>query len=162
MNGLDLRALEIFRAVAAEGSISKAAQKLHRVQSNVSTRVKQLEDQLEIELFERRNRRLTLTTEGRLLLAYAEQLHELSAETLEALKDGRPRGTFRLGTMESTAAARLPAILSAYHTRYPDVNFVLQTATAGALIERLRAYAQRGVAAAWLLLKDRRQVVRNA
>lgn len=140
MNGLDLRALEIFRAVASEGSVSKAAQKLNRVQSNVSTRVKQLEEQLGIVLFERQGRGLALTSEGRLLLSYAEQLHELSAETVEALKDGKPRGTFRLGTMESTAAARLPAILSRYHVQYPDVDFVLQTATAAALIESLLSY----------------------
>ena len=140
MNGLDLRALEIFRAVATEGSILKAAQKLSRVQSNVSTRVRLLEEQLGIELFERRNRGLTLTAEGRLLLSYAEQLHELSAETVEALKDGRPRGTFRLGTMESAAAARLPAILSNYHAAYPEVQFELQTATEGALIDRLLDY----------------------
>lgn len=138
MQDLDLRALEIFRTVAAEGSISKAAVKLNRVQSNVSTRIKQLEEQVEKTLFLRRNRGLTLTPDGELLLAYAERFLQLSMETAEALRDGRPSGVFRIGAMESTAAARLPAILSRYNALHPDVAIELKADTAGGLVERLR------------------------
>ena len=140
MTGLDLRALEIFRAVAVEGSVSRAAQKLNRVQSNVSTRIKQLEQHLEKNLFERRNRGLTLTEDGILLLAYAERLLQLSTEAAEALNRGKPHGTFRLGTMESTAAARLPDTLSRYHADYPDVRIELETGTTGGLLDRLQAH----------------------
>lgn len=140
MHNLDLRALEIFRAVAAEGSVSRAAGKLNRVQSNVSTRIKQLEEQLGKELFLRQSRGLKLTADGQLLLSYAERLFELSLEASEALNRGEPTGLFRLGTMESTAAARLPQILSRYHERYPDVRIELETQTAGALINRLQSY----------------------
>jgi DNA-binding transcriptional LysR family regulator len=140
MQGLDLRALEIFRAVAVEGSVSKAAARLNRVQSNISTRLKQLEGQLGKSLFLRSNRGLTLTADGHLLLSYAERLLELSMEASEALRQGKPAGTFRIGTMESTAAARLPAILSRYHELYPDVRIELETGTAGALIEGLLNY----------------------
>jgi DNA-binding transcriptional LysR family regulator len=80
MNGLDLRALEIFRAVATEGSVSRAAIKLNRVQSNISTRIKQLEQRLGKNLFLRRNRGLTLTPDGELLLSYTERLFQLSQE----------------------------------------------------------------------------------
>ena len=59
MPGLDLRSLEIFRTVAVEGSITKAAMKLNRVQSNISTRIKQLEQRLDKNLFLRQNRGLT-------------------------------------------------------------------------------------------------------
>ena len=69
MQSLDLRSLEIFRTVALEGSVTKAAVKLNRVQSNISTRIKQLERHLNKNLFLRRNRGLTLTPEGRLLLS---------------------------------------------------------------------------------------------
>lgn len=140
MQNLDLRALEIFRAVALEGSVSKAAEKLNRVQSNVSTRIKQLEQHLEKDLFVRRNRGLTLTEDGALLLAYADRLLQLSLEASEALNEGKPRGPFRIGTMESTAAARLPDILSRYHARHPDVQIELTTATAGTLVDRLLAH----------------------
>jgi DNA-binding transcriptional LysR family regulator len=137
MHGLDLRSLEIFRTVAAEGSISRAATKLNRVQSNVSTRIKQLEQRLQKNLFLRHNRGLTLTAEGELLLVYAERLLQLSMEASEALNEGKPRGVFRIGTMESTAASRLPKILSRYHQLHPDVDIELDTDTAGGLMNRL-------------------------
>ena len=138
MNDLDLRSLEIFRAVAMEGSISRAAAKLNRVQSNVSTRIKQLETRLERELFHRQNRGLTLTPDGELLLTYADRLLQLSLEAADALNDGKPFGVLRIGTMESTAAARLPALLSKYHQRYPNVAIELETEVAQVLLERLQ------------------------
>lgn len=140
MHGLDLRSLEIFRTVATEGSVTKAAIKLNRVQSNISTRIKQLERHLKKALFFRQNRGLTLTPDGYLLLSYAERLLQLSLEATEALNEGRPSGVFRIGTMESTAAARLPEILSRYHRLYPDVRIELETDTAGGLMERLLNY----------------------
>ena len=140
MKSLDLRALEIFRAVASEGSVSKAAIKLNRVQSNISTRIKQLERQLDKSLFLRGNRGLTLTPDGHLLLSYTDRLLQLSREASEALTDGRPSGVFRIGAMESTAAARLPDILSHYQELYPDVRIELETDTARGLIDRLRSY----------------------
>jgi DNA-binding transcriptional LysR family regulator len=140
MQGLDLRALEIFRTVATEGSVSRAAAKLNRVQSNISTRIRQLEDQLGKSLFLRQPRGLALTADGRLLLSYTERLLELSREAAEALREGKPTGTFRIGTMESTAAARLPDILSRYHEAYPDVRIELETGTAGSLIDGLLGY----------------------
>ena len=140
MHGLDLRALEIFRAVAIEGSVTKAAIKLNRVQSNISTRIKQLERQLDKSLFLRQNRGLTLTADGRLLLSYTHRLLQLSMEATEAMKESKPHGVFRIGTMESTAAARLPEILSRYHELYPDVQIDLETDTAGGLMDRLLNY----------------------
>ncbi len=140
MHGLDLRSLEIFRTVAVEGSVTKAAMKLNRVQSNISTRIKQLEQRLDKNLFLRQNRGLTLTPDGHLLLSYAERLLQLSMEASEALNEGKPRGVFRIGTMESTAAARLPEILSRYHQLYPDVKIELKTDTAGGLVDRLLNY----------------------
>lgn len=140
MHGLDLRSLEIFRTVAVEGSVTKAAAKLNRVQSNISTRIKQLERHLQKDLFLRQNRGLTLTPDGHVLLSYAERFLRLSMEASEALNEGRPSGVFRIGTMESTAAARLPEILSRYHRLYPDVQIELETNTAGGLIDRLLSY----------------------
>jgi len=140
MNGLDLKALEIFRAVAVEGGVSKAAVKLNRVQSNISTRIKQLEQQLDKKLFLRQGRGLTLTPDGQVLLSYTERLLQLSMEASEALNRGKPKGVFRIGSMESAAAVRLPEILSRYHQLYPEVEIELITDTAGALMDRLLNY----------------------
>lgn len=140
LNNLDLDALEIFRTVAVEGGITKAAQKLNRVQSNISTRIIQLEERLGVSLFHRINRKLELTPEGILLLGYADQLLQLAEDTEAAFRGGVARGQFRLGSMESTAAARLPGLLSQYHALHPDVRLDLVTDTTASLIERVQSY----------------------
>ena len=61
-------------------------------------------------------------------------------EASEALNEGKPSGVFRIGAMESTAAARLPEILSRYHELYPDVQIELETDTARGLMDRLLNY----------------------
>ena len=125
--GMDLAALRIFRAVVQEGGVTRAAERLHRVQSNVTTRVRQLEDELGVALFIRDGKRLHLAPAGQVLLDYSERLLSLADEARLAVPDSRPRGIFRLGAMESTAAVRLPAALSEYHRRYPDVVLELKT-----------------------------------
>jgi DNA-binding transcriptional LysR family regulator len=140
MRTLDLDALHIFRTVAEQGGITRAAAKLNRVQSNVTTRVKQLEARLGTQLFLRNRNRLTLSPEGQLLLAYAGELLRLSSEAEAAVKSGKPRGVLRIGTLESTAAARLPAILARYHRAFPDVQIELVTGTSGALVARVHAF----------------------
>jgi len=72
-----------------------------------------------------------------LLLPYADRLLRLSSEAEDALKNGRPRGTLRIGALESTAATRLPPILPRYHRLYPEVPIELVTGTTGALVSRV-------------------------
>jgi len=116
---MDLSDLRIFSAVVREGGITRAAELLHRVQSNVTTRIRQLEDELGVRLFSRQGKRLVLTPAGQTLLGYADRLLALASEAEAALHDERPRGRFRLGAMESTAAVRLPGPLTLYAKRYP-------------------------------------------
>ena len=136
---MDFAALEIFKAVVEHGGVNKAAARLHRVPSNVTTRVRQLEEQLGARLFLRAGRRLALSAEGKVLLNYADQLLRLSAEARAALSSGKPRGALRIGSLESTAAARLPPILSKYHALHPAVLVELTTGTSGALVNRVHA-----------------------
>lgn len=124
---MDLSALRIFKTVVEEGGITKAADKLCRVQSNVTTRIKQLEDDLGQELFIREGKRLILAPAGAKLLEYTNRLLELAAEAEMAVRSPLPGGFFRLGAMESTAAVRLPAPLAAFGEMHPDVIFELQT-----------------------------------
>ena len=134
---MDLAELKIFKAVAEQGGITKAAAALHRVQSNVTTRVKQLEDRVGAKLFHRQGRRLVLSSEGKVLLAYADRMLRLSDEAQAALKGHGPHGVFKLGTLESTAATRLPPVLARYHRGYPAVRLELVTGTSGALVDRV-------------------------
>jgi DNA-binding transcriptional LysR family regulator len=138
MGNIDLTALEIFKMVVEQGGIAKAAIRLHRVPSNVTTRVKQLEERLGTKLFLRGNRRLVLSVEGKRLLGYADRLLRLSAEAEAALRSGSPAGVFQIGALESTAATRLPPILSRFHRSYPEVRLELATGTTGALIAKVR------------------------
>lgn len=137
MRNIDLDSLQIFKAVVEHGGVTRAAQHLNRVQSNITTRIKNLEERLQVQLFDRHKGQLRPSAEGRLLLAYAERLLALSSEAEAALKSGLPRGVLRLGTLESTAATRLPRVLSGYHSRYPEVMIELSTGTTGALVSRV-------------------------
>src|SRR3982750_2248637 len=94
---MDLSDLRVFRAVVREGGVTRAAERLHRVQSNVTTRVRQLEDDLGTTLFVREGKRLHLTPAGQTLLGYADRLLALADEARDAVQDPRPRGVFRLG-----------------------------------------------------------------
>jgi DNA-binding transcriptional LysR family regulator len=124
---MNLSDLRIFSAVVREGGITRAAERLHRVQSNVTTRVRQLEENLGVALFVRQGKRLHLAPAGQVLLDFADRLLALADEARDAVQDPRPRGTFRLGAMESTAAVRLPGPLSEYHRRHPGVVLELRT-----------------------------------
>jgi len=135
---MELIELEIFKAVAEQGGITRAAAALHRVQSNVTTRVKRLEERLGARLFHRQGRRLVLSAEGKLLLAYAERLLSLSSEAQAALKGHAPHGGLKLGALESVAATRLPALLARYHREFPAVRLELVTGTTSALVEKVR------------------------
>ena len=136
---MDFAALQFFKAVVDEGGITAAARKLHRVQSNVTTRIKQLEASLGTQLFIRDKRRLVLSPAGERFLGYAEQLLQLSKQARGAMLGGTPQGTLRIGTLESTAASRLPPLLSRYHRKYPAVSIELSTGTNDALIESVLA-----------------------
>ena len=124
---MDLTDLHIFRSVVHAGGVTRAAEKLNRVQSNVTTRVRQLESELGVELFVREGKKLHLSSEGKLLLDYADRLLDLAAEAREAVHDAEPRGLLRLGTGESTAAMRLPVPMNEYLRRYPQVTLELRT-----------------------------------
>jgi len=129
--------LRIFQAVAEEGSITRAAERLHRVPSNLSTRLKQLEEQLGVELFVRERQRLQLSPAGKVLLDYTTKLFALHDEAHAAVQGGQPAGDFVLGTMYSTAAIHLPELLARYHRRYPAVNLQVQSGPSGELLEGL-------------------------
>jgi len=129
--------LHIFKTVADEGGITKAARKLHRVPSNITTRIKQLESEVGTLLFHRSRQRLHLSPHGELLLGYAARLIDLSEEARHAVADTKPRGLLRLGALESTSASRLPAVLAEFHRRYPDVRLELTTGTNDSLVTQV-------------------------
>jgi len=124
-----------FSAVARNGGITRAAEELNTVQSNVTQRVKALEAEIGTALFERHSRGMTLTGAGRRLLPYAQRMAALSREAMLAARDdGEPKGPLAIGSMETTAAVRLPALLAEFHRRLPAVRLTLKTATTADLV----------------------------
>jgi DNA-binding transcriptional LysR family regulator len=137
MRTIDLESLLIFRTVVDEGGVIRAAEKLHRVPSNVTTRIRQLEEFLGATLFRRQGRALALTAEGDTLLNYAVRLLRLADEAVNEVRTRKPQGVFRLGSLESTAGSRLAPVLSGYHAAHPGVVVELVTGTTGNLIQRV-------------------------
>jgi DNA-binding transcriptional LysR family regulator len=133
MRSFDLDDLTIVQAVVTHGGVTRAATALHRVPSNITTRIKQLEARLGVALFARHGRSLMPTEEGRLLVGYADRLLRLAQEAESALREGRLLGTLRLGALESTAGTRLPQLLARYNQNNPAVRIELVTGTTDAL-----------------------------
>jgi len=129
--------LEIFRVVAEELSIVKAAKRLGRVQSNVTTRIQQLEEELDTQLFIRENKRLRLSPQGRQFLIYTIKILSLAQEARQSLHPGSPSGTLALGTMECTAASRLAEPLATFSQACPEVRLNLCTLPTKFLTEKV-------------------------
>lgn len=136
---MDLIQLKMFCIAAETGSLVRAAERLHRVPSNLTTRLRQLEQELGADLFIREKQRLRLSPLGHNFLNYAQRILALSEEALSMAHCGEPTGTFALGAMESTAAIRLPALLARYHQRFPKVSLSLETGSSGDLVDNVRA-----------------------
>lgn len=137
---MDLAELEIFRAVAREQSVTRAARTLDRAQSNVTTRVKQLEETLGVSLFMRDSKRMILTPEGQRFLSYADRLLTLAEEARQSMQQAVPTGRLRIGSMEAAAASRLPMPLGRFHARWPEVDIAIETGTTQALIDGVTAH----------------------
>ncbi|MDZ4676336.1 MAG: LysR family transcriptional regulator [Oligoflexia bacterium] len=87
MTWLNYHHLYYFRTIAHEGSIAKASIKLSLGQPTLSTQLKQFENALGVQLFERRNRKLIITEAGRIALEYATEIFNTGEEMVEALQD---------------------------------------------------------------------------
>jgi LysR family transcriptional regulator, cell division regulator len=142
---MDAADLRVFETVARQRGMSRAAAELNTVQSNVTARIRQLEDELGTALFERHSRGVTLTAAGRRLLPYAARAQRLLADARRAaIDDGTPKGELTVGSLETTAALRLSPVLSAYAAAYPEVDLVLTTGTTCELIDAVLGHRLEG------------------
>ncbi|MEU1513852.1 LysR substrate-binding domain-containing protein [Streptomyces sp. NPDC005811] len=138
---MEVSDLRIFLAVARTNGITKAAQELHTVQSNVSARVHALEKELGAALFRRHARGVALTNVGEQLLPYAERISRLVDEALHVIGDeSDPCGPLRIGAMETTAGMRLPGVMAAFTEECPRVDFSLVTGPTEQLVRDVLEY----------------------
>ena len=135
---MDASDLRIFEAVARLGSMSRASEALNTVQSNVTSRIRALEEELGIELFHRTNRGVSPTPAGQRLLPYAAGVASLLAEARRAaIDEGSPAGPLVVGSLETTAAMWLSPVLASYTASWPDVDLTLRTGTTCELVEKV-------------------------
>src|SRR6185437_1999408 len=108
---MDIADLRIFETVARFATMNGAARELHTVQSNVSARIRLLEQSVGARLFRRHSRGVALTAAGERLLPYAARMMQLVEEARRAvIDDGAPQGKLRFGSLETTAMLRLPPV----------------------------------------------------
>lgn len=138
---MELSDLRIFLAVSRTQGITKAAQELRTVQSNVSARMHALEKELGAPLLRRHARGVALTNAGERLLPYAERISRLADEAKRAVGDeAEPHGPLRIGAMETTAGLRLPPVLAAFTSDCPRVDLSLVTGPTQQLVHDVLAY----------------------
>ncbi|WP_018564454.1 LysR family transcriptional regulator [Streptomyces sp. PsTaAH-124] len=120
---MELRQLACFVAVADEANFTRAAARLHIVQSAVSSTIKSLERELGAPLLDRNSKRVLLTDAGAALLPRARAALHAAQEAADAVAEvsGGLRGTLRLGTLTSVRLLDLPALLGEFHRRHPGV-----------------------------------------
>jgi DNA-binding transcriptional LysR family regulator len=128
--------LQHFVALAEEGSFTRAAQRMHIVQSGLSASIKELEEELGSRLVERTTRRVALTDTGRLFLEHARAtLTALEAGvTAVRSQDGVVRGRLRLGTLQSLGPyVELPLLLKRFRAAYPQVEIAVRALSTDAI-----------------------------
>ena len=138
---MELVALRTFQAVVEEGGILAASRKLNTVQSNVTSRIRRLEEELGAELFFRKGRGLELAPSGRILLDYARRMLLLERQTSAAVRQvGETVGELRIGAMETFAALHLPTALKAVRAEHPRLELRVHTDTSANLTEKVLAH----------------------
>lgn len=137
---MELRVLRYYLTVAREENITRAAEILHITQPTLSRQMAELEDELDTRLFERTNRKISLTEAGMLLRRRAEELVSLADKTEQEFRSSGEEltGLISIGSGVTAAVSEaLPELLSAYTEKYPQVRFELRTGTAAIIKDQL-------------------------
>lgn len=123
---MEIKDLEIFQMVAEKGTITEVAKEFSYVQSNITSRIRKLEEELNTPLFNRHRRGMSLTPEGKKLLTYSKKIVLLTNEMKKAVQSNKePSGKLDIGTVETVY--HLPNILSTYIKKYKNVDLSLYT-----------------------------------
>ncbi len=135
---IDLRTLETFYFVAQTGGFHRAAEKLHTTQPAVSARIAQLERDLNVRLFDRNKHGSRLTSKGRDLLRYVEQMIALRVELIAAIAgDSALRGNLHLGVSDTIVHAWLPELLKRLSAEYPGITLAIDVDASAGLADAL-------------------------
>ena len=136
---MDIKDLEYFAAIATEGTISKAAEALHITQPGLSRKMKELEENLGVSLFERGSRRVHLTEDGMILKRRADEVISLMQRTQQEISHAHDSlsGVVHIGAGESKAFHYLSQIIRSMQQDYPDVTFTVTSGDTTDLMEQI-------------------------
>lgn len=136
---MEIRQLRTFQTVARMLSFNKAAERLHYAQSSISAQIQALEEELDVKLFDRLGRRISLTEAGERLLQYAEKIVDLADETLAEMGASKePEGSLTIRVPESFCVHRLPSLVKRFRSRFPKVGLHFITCAVEDLQKDLR------------------------
>jgi len=145
---LNMDVLRTFVTGSELGSFAKAAQRLGRSQSAISTQLRRLEEQAGKPLFKKSGRGLALTTAGESLLSYAKRILELNDEAIDGLQDSEVEGWVRLGIPQDFAEGWLTGVLGQFARAHPKVRVEVRAEQNVAVIDRL-VLGELDLALAW-------------
>ena len=134
---MEINDLRIFQVVAKEKSISKAASKLGYAQSNITMRIKFLENNLNTTLFKRSNKGTILTSQGEKLLKYADKILELVDEVNEEFLTSKIDSKIKIGATQTISASILPKLFNLFYKKNPETSLVLKTEKQEVLLDML-------------------------
>ena len=134
--------LKVFRAVARHLHFRRAAEELRLTQPAVTGQIRALEEELGTPLFDRTGGRVSLTPQGVILLEYADRLHQLSEEALQALaaSSGKSAGSLSIGASQTIGQYLLPNLLAGFLRDYPQIAITTSGGNTEEVLEALAAH----------------------
>ena len=138
---MELRHIRYFLAVAEEGSFTKASQKLNIAQPPLSRQIRDLEEELDTQLFERKARGLSLTESGERFLLYASRIRQLADQSFEDIKEMNEglTGTLYLATIEGHAPSLFAGWIAEFKKRFPLVEYELWNGNTDDVVKRIQS-----------------------
>lgn len=124
---MELQQMRYFLAVAETGNITAAAKLLHMAQPPLSRQIKQIENDLQVQLFDRSGRRLRLTEAGLILVQRVREILSLADRSMQEVRSSEQgsEGSLSLGTVASASSVLLPKLIAAFKDQYPKTQFQL-------------------------------------
>ncbi len=138
---MELTDFKIFLTVADEENFSKGADKLGYVQSNITNRIKKLESELEVTLFNRHPKGVSLTERGLIFYEHAASINKRVEEAISAVREAENfGGKLAIGVVETLASNKFMNILSDFQKQHSNVSISLITGTSPKLLEMIQKY----------------------
>lgn len=135
---METRVLNYFLKISQLNNMTKAAEELHIAQPTLSRQIKSLEDNLGVKLFNRNNKKMTLTTAGIIFQKRAQQIVELANKAEQDVSDqSELSGMISIGCIESSVSNFLGTMISKFHKLYPKVKFSLYDADGDDIREKI-------------------------